>query len=1205
MCAFYDNHPTLISIFVFMKKVLLICAMTLMVCVSAVAGINEKLSSSTQLFIAERDGKISLDMKLPGPMMMSRAPLLRTRPVERLIAAPERIGGVDMVSAFIHVNPNRTAKLESMGVIIQERFEGFVTAMIPVDMIERIAELAEVQEVNVARKMSLKTNAARSYTNTDDVLNYTTDAITAGLPQAFKGTGVVVGVIDTGIDFQHTMFRNADGSTRIKRAYVARGAGSFTTYTNITTTSPTTDYSNESHGTHTSTTAGGSELTAGGILYGGMAPEANLILVGCGNYTYNTNIANGIKYIFDYADSQNMPAVCSISLGTHMGPHDGTGELASTYSQYAGSHPNHIIVCAAGNEAGGDYGKQYSGGTASSSTPFTTVLNGLYDLYYGNGTLNKVYSGNDVFYARTANKALACKLHVVNTSDHSVVWTSSAINSSTSSVSGITTYFNRSPQVTIARDSYSNKYYVQLYFNSMTKTSSYTGTNYALAVSVYPTSGSCMIDGWDVSGNNAFGTMSGTYGGYTFVAGSDDCSITDECSSDDIISVGAYCSKRSVKDYNGTNHSIYGFSLNQIAYFSSYQAAGVGPTGVAKPDICAPGATVVAGINHYDNTMMSNGYASYGNYLVYNSTNSSLGNMEGTSMATPCVAGIIALYLQAAKYANKTLNTAAIRDVFANTAIHDSYTNNVKFGPNGKINALEGIKYILGEAGLPQPELSVDPASLTFSANVGETVTKTFTVTGTDLLADVTLTLSGNAAYSISPTTITPAEAAAGKTVTVTYTPTASGTQAGSVTVSSTGAESLTVSLSGTAVKVPTLNVDPAELSFTAEAGQSVTQTFVVSGTNLTNGTMVQLSVGGENANMFSIDKTNLTRTAVMNGATITVTYHPTAGGTHNAVVTVSGGGASESKTVTLTGTATEPARSISVDPESLTFNAFTGESVTKTFTVTGVNLNGNLTLSLTNANGIYSINKTSITASAAASGAVVTVTYAPTAAGSSSATVTVSGGGAEAVTVALNGVAELMKSTPVMLPADEAFITSSSFRADWTDSTPEANVASYTLEVNSLTMLRLARIMSKVTVAAPMLAANETGDANYRLITGITPDKFYIVNDLLPGATFTYRVKAVYTDGTESEWSNVQEVTLLEPGHGFMPGDVNHDNVINITDVTLLISNVMGVDNGICSVCADVNSDGVVNITDVTMLINMVNTQAAKLQRKSSSIRF
>ena len=1606
-----------------MKKIILLSVMVLAVYASAIAGLNEKLSASTQLFIAERNGEISLDIEIPGPKLMSRAPLLRTQPIDRFIAPAERINGVDMVSAFIHINPNYTSKLESYGVEIQGRFNDFVVAMIPVDKIERVAEIAEVREVNVARKMKLMTNMARSYTNTDDVLNYSNDAITAGLPQAFKGTGVVVGVIDQGIDFQHTMFKDSDGNSRIKRAYVARGSSSFTTYTSVTSSSPTTDYSSESHGTHTSTTAGGSNITYSNTTYGGMAPEANLVLVGCGQYLYNTNIALGIQYIFNYADSQNMPAVCSISLGSHMGPHDGTGELASVYAQYAGSNPNHIIVNAAGNEAGSSYGTQYSGGESSSGSPFTTVLNGCYYPYngYGSSYLNRMYYGYDVFYARTANKALACKLHVVDTSAKTIKWTSSAITSSTSSVSGITTYFDRSPSVTISRDSYSNKYYVQLYFSQMSQKSSYQSSKYALAVSVYPTSGSCIIDSWDVSGYNAFGSMSGTYGGFTFTAGTDDCSIGDEGGSSDIILVGAYVSKKSVTDYNGSSHTLSG-TIGNIAYYSSYQAAGCGPTGIAKPDICAPGSTIVAGINHYDNTMMSNGYADYGMYLVSNNTNSSLGNMDGTSMATPCAAGIIALYLQAAKYAGKTLNTEGIRDVFANTAIQDSYTTKKNFGPYGKIDALAGIQYILSGVSV-DPVLTVDPTSLSFTdATTGQSYTKTFTVSGTRLSGNVNLSVSGSSDFTVSPSTLTAAQAAAGATVTVTYTPSAAGTQTATVTASSAGAESVSVSLTGTSTNPPTITLNKTELTFSTTVGTSVKKTFTVKGSDLTGN--VSLSVTGEG---FSIDKTTVGKNTAMstNGSTVTVTYNPTAAGTHSGLITITSPGA-ETKTVTLNGTATDVVRTITVNPTSLSFNATVGETATKTFTVTGSNLNGNLTLALNNANGIYSIDKTSITAAEAANGATVTVTYNPSVAGNSNASVTVSGGGADSktvnlsgtatdvvrtitvnpaslsfnstvgvaatktftvtgsnlnsnltltlnnangiysisrtsipaaeanngvtitvtynpavagnsnasvtvsgggaesktvnlsgtavapvitadptsltfsavegetqtqtftvtganltgnlslalnnangvysisrtsitaaeaangvtvtvtynpavagtynasvtisgggaqpvtvnlngtavepartitvstdvlnmntiigepqtatftvtgenlngnltltlndangiysinpttisaadaangvtvtvtytpttfgnqtasivisggganpVTVNLNGTANITKFAPVMLQANDAYVALTRFRAEWTDETPTFNVSSYTLEVtpkvvvpvmlssidgtsytSSYTDITLTApwggervrggqgaiyfrnnynndgIMGNITYTVPdgytnatftlkitsgsdatngkgnltvatpqtaavthyfaagetyywvvtassgekitittpddkyspdialievytgdasamTLMAIEQGGADSRLITEIDPGQmFYTVNNLAEGGTFLYRVKALYIDGTESDWSNIEEVTLHENAHPYAKGDVNHDEKVDIDDVTTLINGVLG-NSTVCPICGDVNGDEKVDIDDVTNLINMILGNASKM---------
>ena len=125
--------------------------------------------------------------------------------------------------------------------------------------------------------------------------------------------------------------------------------------------------------------------------------------------------------------------------------------------------------------------------------------------------------------------------------------------------------------------------------------------------------------------------------------------------------------------------------------------------------------------------------------------------------------------------------------------------------------------------------------------------------------------------------------------------------------------------------------------------------------------------------------------------------------------------------------------------------------------------------------------------------------------------------------------------------------------------------------------------------VTAPRLRATETGDETYRLITGIT-DKFYTVENLAEAGTFLYKVKAIYNDGTESAWSNIQEVTLFDNGpapHGFEPGDVNHDGAVTIKDVTALIDYLLGSNTVICTTCADVSGDSQVTIKDVTSLID------------------
>ena len=118
--------------------------------------------------------------------------------------------------------------------------------------------------------------------------------------------------------------------------------------------------------------------------------------------------------------------------------------------------------------------------------------------------------------------------------------------------------------------------------------------------------------------------------------------------------------------------------------------------------------------------------------------------------------------------------------------------------------------------------------------------------------------------------------------------------------------------------------------------------------------------------------------------------------------------------------------------------------------------------------------------------------------------------------------------------------------------------------------------------------AVAEEGDATNRLITGIT-DKHYTVKDLEAEGTFFYQVRALYTDGTMSAWSNTKSVTLFANGHAFEAGDVNHDGNVNIADVTALIDMLLGGNDDACTICADVNSDESVNIADVTALIDML----------------
>ena len=385
------------------------------------------------------------------------------------------------------------------------------------------------------------------------------------------------------------------------------------------------------------------------------------------------------------------------------------------------------------------------------------------------------------------------------------------------------------------------------------------------------------------------------------------------------------------------------------------------------------------------------------------------------------------------------------------------------------------------------------------------------------------------------------------------------------------------------------------------------------------------------------------------------------------------------------------------------------------TFTVKGNELTSAITLTLNDPSGYFTLSENNVAVGDQEAGKVITVTYSPLASGTHTATVTLSNPDADDKVVTINGTAIIDAHTPVMLPADEAYINLTQFRADWTDETADKYVDSYTLQVGtkpSTMLLEMADFSDypntganvasnasqyipegwtfngsglyldgasiepnsgstltspmydlvgyeKVTVivtfrswsswtdatlkvgtsqqditftgtnsfqpytavlncaesdhivftagyypmiqrieiyageldAAKLRAVIEEGDATSRLITGIT-DKNYTVKNLEAAGTFYYKVKTVYIDGTESPWSNTQMVTLFENGHGYEPGDVDHNGTVGIADVTTLIDYLLGGDVECCDICGDVDGNGIVGIADVTALIDMILTQ-------------
>ena len=118
--------------------------------------------------------------------------------------------------------------------------------------------------------------------------------------------------------------------------------------------------------------------------------------------------------------------------------------------------------------------------------------------------------------------------------------------------------------------------------------------------------------------------------------------------------------------------------------------------------------------------------------------------------------------------------------------------------------------------------------------------------------------------------------------------------------------------------------------------------------------------------------------------------------------------------------------------------------------------------------------------------------------------------------------------------------------------------------------------------------AVVEEGDSTWRNVSGIT-DTCYTVQ-ALAGGIYEYMVKAIYTDGTESVWSNIQHVTIAGTADEPLLGDVNGDGEVDINDVTAMIDYVLGRPVTPFNIdLADLDGNHEVDINDISALIDLL----------------